>query len=66
MELFLNGAELSLNSVNSTKYPVSHMCLAGAVVALWSLTEEVAGSTEPFYCNDKYFLSLHSVNSIKT
>ena len=43
MELFLNGAELSLNSVNSTKYPVSHMCLAGAVVALWSLTQEVAG-----------------------
>ena len=25
------------------KYPVSHMCLAGAVVALWSLTQELAG-----------------------
>ena len=25
------------------KDPVSHMCLAGAVVASWSLTQEVAG-----------------------
>ena len=25
------------------KDPVSHMCLAGAVVAFWSLTQEVAG-----------------------
>ena len=25
------------------KYPASHMCLAGAVVASWSLTQEVAG-----------------------
>ena len=24
--------------------PVSHMCLAGAVVASWPLTQEVAGS----------------------
>ena len=63
MEFFLNGAELSLNSVNSAnsgklinhwsmnwdqiKDPVSHMCLAGAVVASWSLTQEVAGS-RPF------------------
>ena len=29
------------------------MCLAGAVVASWSLTEEVAGF---IYCNDKYFI----------
>ena len=29
------------------KDPVSHMCLAGAVVASWSLTQEVAGSS-PF------------------
>ena len=29
------------------KDPVSHMCLAGAVVASWSLTQEVAGSN-PF------------------
>ena len=25
------------------KDPVSHMCLAGAVVTFWSLTQEVAG-----------------------
>ena len=29
------------------KDPVPHMCLAGAVVASWSLTQEVAGSS-PF------------------
>ena len=27
------------------KDPVSHVCLAGAVVASWSLTQEVAGSS---------------------
>ena len=56
LEFFLNGAELSLNSVNSEKLinhwsmnwaqfkdPISHMCLAGAVVAAWSLTQEAAG-----------------------
>ena len=32
---------------------VSHMCLDGDVVASWSLTQDVAGSS-PF--NDKYFL----------
>ena len=32
------------------KDPVSHMCLAGTVVASWSLTQEVAGLS-PF--NDK-------------
>ena len=55
-EFSLNGAELSLNSANSGnlinhlstnkvkfKDPVSHMCLAGALVASWSLTQEVAG-----------------------
>ena len=25
------------------KDPVSHMCLAGTVIAYWSLTQEVAG-----------------------
>ena len=25
--------------------PVPHMCLAGTVVAFWSLTQEVAGSS---------------------
>ena len=60
MEFFLNRAELSLNSVYSEKLinhssmnwaqfkdPVSHMCLVGAVVACWFLTQEVAGSS-PF------------------
>ena len=35
------------------KDPVSHMCLAGTVVASWSLIQEVAGSS-PF--NDKFFV----------
>ena len=70
MEFFLNGAELSLNSVNSAnsgnlinhssmncadfKDLVSHVCLAGAVVASWSLTWEVEGSS-PF--DDKFFFT---------
>ena len=33
------------------KDPVFHMCLAGTVVAAWSLTQEMTGSG-PF--NDKY------------
>ena len=41
------------------KDPVSHMCLAGTVVAIWSLTQEVAGSS-PFY--DKYFVTEFSEN----
>ena len=61
MEFFLNGAEHSLNSVNSAnsgnlinhgsvnwaqfKDSTSDMCLAGTVEASWSLTEEVAGSS---------------------
>ena len=44
------------------KVSVFHMCLAGTVVAAWSLTQEVTGSS-PF--NDKYFLSLNSLNSVK-
>ena len=65
MELFLNEAELSLNSgnlinhwsVNWVQFKdfVSHMCLAGGVVASWSLTQDVANSS--LYCNDKYVLS---------
>ena len=56
LEFFLNGTELLLNSVNSEKLinhwsmnwaqfkdPISHMCLAGAVVACSSLAQEVAG-----------------------
>ena len=51
MEFFLDGADLSLDSANSGnlinhrsmnwaqfKDPVSHMCLAGSVVASMSLT----------------------------
>ena len=55
MEFFPSGAELSLNSVNSSnsgnlinrrnmnwgqfKDPISHMCLAGAVVVCWFLAQ---------------------------
>ena len=68
MDFSLNGAELSLNSLNSANSGnlVNHssmnwvqfkdlgvqMCLADTVVASWSLTQEVAGPS-PF--NDKYF-----------
>ena len=47
------------------KVPVSHMCLAGSVVACWSPTQEVVGwqGFEPFYRNDKY-LSLNSVKHL--
>ena len=45
------------------KYPVAHVCLAGAVVVSWSLKQEVAGSS-PF--NDKNFVSLKLLNSVKT
>ena len=71
MEIFLNSQQLSLNSaitpnsmhlVNPSsvnwaqfKGPVLHTCLAGTVVASWSLTQEVADSS-PF--NDKYLLTL--------
>ena len=71
MEFFLNGAELSPNSVKSEKMinhpsmnwaqfkdPISHMCLAGTVVACWSLTQGVAGSSP---CNVINF----SLNSVK-
>ena len=68
VEFFLNGEEFSSNSVNSAnsgnlinhwsmnwaqfKDPMSHMCLAGTMVAFWSFTQEVIGS-KPF--NDNYF-----------
>ena len=55
MEFFLNGAQPSLNSGNlinhlnmnwnQFKDPVFRLCLAGAVVASWSPTQELAGST---------------------
>ena len=43
------------------KYPISYMCVSGAVVASWSLMQE-AGGLEPFYCNDKYFVTEFSEN----
>ena len=62
MEFFLNRVELSLNSVNLINHWIRNwaqfkdllcfLCLAGTVVASWSLTGEVAGSS-PF--NDEYF-----------
>ena len=64
---FLNGAKLALNSVNSVnlinhwsmnrvqfKDYVSHMCLAGTVVAPGSLVSNTRGG--------KYFLSFNSLN----
>ena len=46
---------------------LTHMCQAGAVVACWSLIQEVAGwqGFKSFYCN-QIFLSLNSANSLKT
>ena len=44
------------------KDPISHLCLAGSVVASWSLRQEVAGSN-PFH--DKYFWSLNLLNPVK-
>ena len=46
------------------KDPVSHMFLAGAVVASWSLTQEVAASS-PFTVMTNILL-LNSLNSLKT
>ena len=79
LEFFLNGAELSLNLVISAnsgnfinhwnmnwaqfKDPASHICLTGSVVASWSLTQKVAGSSP---LNFKYFLSLNLPNSVKS
>ena len=37
------------------KDPGSHMCLAGTMVASWSLTNTRGGMFEPFYCRNKYF-----------
>ena len=67
--------EQNLNSVNSAKLinhlsinlaqfkdSVSHVCLAGAMVASWSLTQEVVGLI-PF--NDNYFLFLNSVKTFR-
>ena len=43
------------------------LSLTWVLVVSWSLTQEVVdGRFEHFYCHDKYFLSLNSVNSVKT
>ena len=71
--MILNGAEvfsgssgnlINHRSINWAQYkdPVSHMRLAGAVIACWSITLEFVGLS----CfNDKHFLSLNSLNSVK-
>ena len=41
------------------KDPVSHMCLAGAVVTSLSVTQELAGSS-PFAVMTNIFLSMNS------
>ena len=69
LQFFLNGAELSQNSVNSGnltnhrsmnwaqfKDPVSQMCLADTVVASWSLTQELVGSS-PFTTMTNIFVT---------
>ena len=40
------------------------MYLAGTVAASWSLTQDVARwqGFEPFYCNEKYFVTEFSEN----
>ena len=49
------------------KDPVSHMCLAGAVVACWFITQETGGSNTPFYKNIVYrFYRFFTINLGKT
>ena len=43
------------------KDPVSHMCLAGTVVACWYLTQEVAGSS-PFTVMTNIFVTEFTEN----
>ena len=43
------------------KDPVSHMCLAGAVVTSWSLIQEVVGSS-PFTVITNIFVTEFSEN----
>ena len=75
MEFSLNRNRSSMNSANQNlinhrnmnwsqfKKPVSHMCVDGAVVASWSLTQEVTGSN-PFIVITNTFY--HSLNLGKT
>ena len=67
-ELFPEWKRNTVNIVNSGilinqfKDPAPHMCLAGAVVAPWSLTQEVAGSN-PFTVMTNIFS--HSIQRIQ-
>ena len=76
LEFFLSGAEHLLKSVNSEnlinhssmnlgecKDPVSHVCIAGDVVASWSLTQEVVGSSLVTVMAN--ILSLNSIQRIQ-
>ena len=54
---------LSMNWVDF-KDPVSHMCLAGAVVVSWSLTQKVAGLSSLVVMTN--IVSLNSLNPVKT
>ena len=69
MEFFLNGAELSVNSVNSGnlinhfsmnwaqfKDPVSHLCLCWCCGSIL-VSHTRRGRFKPFYCNDNYFVT---------
>ena len=47
LEIFLNRGKISLNSANSENLIITEACLYGTVVASWSLTPEMAGSS-PF------------------
>ena len=76
MELFLNRAELSLNSGNPRnlinhlsmnwaqyKDPVSHMRIADTVVASWSLTQELSGSNHFTVTTNIFVTEFNELNS---
>ena len=77
LEFFLNRAELSLSSANSgnLKIPeawfglnlkvLSLHVFAGAVVASWSLTQVVAGSSSFTVMTNIFVTEFSSVNSVK-
>ena len=52
------------HELGSIKDPVSYMCLAGAVVASWSLTQEVAGLINIFVTEFAEFSETFRKNSI--
>ena len=75
MEIFLNRAELSLNSANSGNLKIAeawtglNLKTLSLHVPCWHCGSILVSHTkrvafEPFYCND-IFLSLNSANSLK-